>query len=225
MASRQDSRPTAAWIDIPGPNIGGLIHGVEAPTFHARTSRLAVAADITNRREHMRTLKAWTSVAVVALVLAAHAAGGSPGRRDVVRGRIAHHSRREHRSRAQRRAAGDGHGDRHDVPMGHRLLRRPRWECLVGNDRQLVRRIPAPGRACMGAGRSRRERTVVHVGRGPTTLSGTGEVVFAANDDLFPDNTGNFVVSYECRPGWGHGDDNHLHCGPPQTEQKDPPRR
>ena len=40
---------------------------------------------------------------------------------------------------------------------------------------------------------------------------GYGEVVFAANDDLFPDNTGNFVVSYECRPGWGHGDDNHLH--------------
>ena len=65
----------------------------------------------------------------------------------------------------------------------------------------------------------------VHVGSGPTTLSGTGEVVFAANDDLYPDNTSNFVVSYECRPGWGHGDDNHPHCGPPRGEKKDPPRR
>lgn len=55
----------------------------------------------------------------------------------------------------------------------------------------------------------------IHVGSGPTTLSGTGELVFAANDDLFPDNTGNFVVNVPCWPGWGLGDDNHLHCGPP----------
>jgi hypothetical protein len=54
----------------------------------------------------------------------------------------------------------------------------------------------------------------MHVGSG-STLSGAGEIVFAVNDDLFPDNTGNFVVDVPCWPGWGRGDDNHLHCGPP----------
>lgn len=55
----------------------------------------------------------------------------------------------------------------------------------------------------------------MHVGSGPATLSGVGEIVFAVNDDLFPDNTGHFVVTVPCWPGWGRGDDNHLHCGPP----------
>ena len=45
----------------------------------------------------------------------------------------------------------------------------------------------------------------VHVGSGPTTLSGTGELAFAANDDLFPDNTDNFVVtvSFSAGPAGG----------------------
>ena len=43
----------------------------------------------------------------------------------------------------------------------------------------------------------------IHVGSGPTTLRGIGELLFAANDDLFPDNTGNFVVNVPCWPGWG----------------------
>lgn len=57
----------------------------------------------------------------------------------------------------------------------------------------------------------------VQVGSGPTTLTGTGELVFAVNDDLFSDNAGSFTVtvSYECWPGWGYGDENHTHCGPP----------
>jgi hypothetical protein len=57
----------------------------------------------------------------------------------------------------------------------------------------------------------------VQVGIGPTTLSGTGELVFAVNDDLFSDNVGNFTatVSYSCWPGGGYGDENHTHCGPP----------
>ena len=56
----------------------------------------------------------------------------------------------------------------------------------------------------------------VQVGSGPTTLTGTGELVFAVNDDLFPDNTKNFVANVtSCRPGWGKGDDKHPHCGPP----------
>ena len=63
----------------------------------------------------------------------------------------------------------------------------------------------------------------VQVGSGPKTLSGTGELVFAANDDLFSDNTGSFTVtvSYACWPGWGYGDENHTHCGPPGLAGKD----
>ena len=57
----------------------------------------------------------------------------------------------------------------------------------------------------------------VQVGSGPTTLSGTGELVFAVNDDLFWDNAGSFsvTVARQCWPGWGWGDVNHDHCGPP----------
>lgn len=60
----------------------------------------------------------------------------------------------------------------------------------------------------------------MHVGSGSTTLSGAGEIVFAVNDDLFPDNTGHFLVDVPCWPGWGRGDDNHLHCGPPGVGPK-----
>jgi hypothetical protein len=69
----------------------------------------------------------------------------------------------------------------------------------------------------------------VQVGTGPTTLSGKGELVFAVNDDLFGDNSGGFLVtvSYKepgvtrtCWPGWGYGDDNHEHCGPPGQLKK-----
>jgi hypothetical protein len=56
----------------------------------------------------------------------------------------------------------------------------------------------------------------VQVGSG-STLTGTGTLVFAVNDDLFGDNAGSFTVtvSYSCWPGWGYGDRNHTHCGPP----------
>ena len=50
-----------------------------------------------------------------------------------------------------------------------------------------------------------------------------GVVEFAVNDDLFPDNTNNFVVNVtSCWPGWGNGDDKHQHCGPP-GQAKDTP--
>lgn len=61
----------------------------------------------------------------------------------------------------------------------------------------------------------------VQVGSGPTTLSGTGALVFSVNDyySYFWDNTGSFTVtatlSYACFPGWGHGDAKHPHVGPP----------
>jgi len=69
----------------------------------------------------------------------------------------------------------------------------------------------------------------VQVGSGPTTLSGTGALVFAVNDDYFGDNSGGFMVtvSYKgsgvsrtCWPGWGYGDTNHDHCGPPGLANK-----
>jgi hypothetical protein len=76
------------------------------------------------------------------------------------------------------------------------------------------------------------------VGAGPTTLFGQGELVFAVNDlrQLFDDNTGGFTVTVSsakgsgvtrtCWPGWGHGDENHEHCGPPGLANKpgDPSR-
>ena len=73
----------------------------------------------------------------------------------------------------------------------------------------------------------------VHVGSGPTTLSGKGVLVFAVNDDLFPDNTGGFTATVsskstgpqDCYPGWGHGDDNKEHCGPPGLVQPSRSRR
>ena len=72
----------------------------------------------------------------------------------------------------------------------------------------------------------------VQVGSGPTKLSGAGALVFAVNDDLFGDNWGGFMVtvSYKesgvsrtCWPGWGKGDLNHEHCGPPGLANKPPP--
>lgn len=64
----------------------------------------------------------------------------------------------------------------------------------------------------------------VQVGSGPTTLTGSGVLQFAMNDDLFGDNVGGFqvTVSYKCWPGWGYGDTNHTHCGPPGLAKKSP---
>ena len=53
----------------------------------------------------------------------------------------------------------------------------------------------------------------VQVGSGPTKLSGSGVLVFAVNDNYYPDNTG--TVGNACYPGHGYGDTNHTNCGPP----------
>jgi len=61
----------------------------------------------------------------------------------------------------------------------------------------------------------------VQVGSGPTTVSGEGVLELAVNDDYLSDNSGSFTVtvstthSATCWPGWGYGDKNHTHCGPP----------
>jgi hypothetical protein len=72
----------------------------------------------------------------------------------------------------------------------------------------------------------------VHIGSGPTKLSGKGVLVFAVNDDLFPDNTGGFTATVsvaapgpeDCYPGWGYGDDKREHCGPPGLAKPSPPK-
>jgi len=74
-------------------------------------------------------------------------------------------------------------------------------------------------------------RVARNVGTGPVRIRGTGDLVFAFNDDWFPDNTGSFTVtvtyahgaatqaSEPCTPGNGYGDANHEHTGPPgQTD-------
>jgi hypothetical protein len=70
----------------------------------------------------------------------------------------------------------------------------------------------------------------VQVGVGPTTVTGTGVLEFAVNDDYLSDNMGKFAVTVtvtssttttdKCKPGWGYGDKNHEHCGPPGQVKK-----
>ena len=70
----------------------------------------------------------------------------------------------------------------------------------------------------------------VHVGSGPTAVTGIGQLEFAVNDDFLADNTGAFSVTVTvtsskrraatCKPGWGYGDKNHEHCGPPGQIKK-----
>jgi hypothetical protein len=78
---------------------------------------------------------------------------------------------------------------------------------------------PLPGAPAYGLIARAGDGPWVQVGSGPTTLTGPGDLVLAVNDDYLPDNTGSFAVtvtlSYAYFPGWGHGDVNHAHVGPP----------
>jgi hypothetical protein len=89
----------------------------------------------------------------------------------------------------------------------------PAWNTMVSSYGGFV----LPGAPAWGLVGRVGSGSWVQVGSGPTTLSGTGAVQFAVNDDLFWDNEGSFAVtlSYACWPGWGYGDKNHRHCGPP----------
>jgi hypothetical protein len=82
--------------------------------------------------------------------------------------------------------------------------------------------FPLPGAPAWGLVGRVGSGSWVQVGTGPTTLSGTGALVFAVNDDLLVDNTGSFAVTvrWACWPGWGNGDKNHTHCGPPGLAAK-----
>jgi hypothetical protein len=87
--------------------------------------------------------------------------------------------------------------------------------------------FPAPGAPAWGLVARVGSGAWTHVGSGPTTVSGTGELQFAFNDDFLGDNSGSFAVTVTagsgsrsgCTPGWGNGDENHTHAGPPgQTD-------
>ena len=86
--------------------------------------------------------------------------------------------------------------------------------------------FPAPGAPAWGLVARVGSGPWAHVGSGPTSVAGTGVLQFAVNDDLLVDNRGSFTVtvSYACWPGWGYGDENHDHCGPPGLEH-DPSAR
>ena len=69
----------------------------------------------------------------------------------------------------------------------------------------------------------------VHIGAGPTRLSGAGVVVFAVNDDLYPDNTGEFTATVtsskaakprDCRRGSVHGDEKRQRCPRPDRVER-----
>ena len=84
--------------------------------------------------------------------------------------------------------------------------------------------FPLPGAPAWGLVARVGSGAWVQVGSGPTTLGGTGVLEFAVNDDYLADNSGSFTVTVTvttgkttgaCKPGWGHGDENHEHCGPP----------
>jgi hypothetical protein len=173
----------------------------------------------------MRTLKAWTTVvAVVALMLAAQATGARPAATTHVVGSLTVPGVRtglvlEDGQQVTVTATGTM------CPWGTAYCVGPDGNSAWATTDSWYGGYLLPGAPAWGLVGRVGNGPWVHVGSGPTTLSGTGEVVFAANDDLFPDNTSNFVVSYECRPGWGHGDENHPHCGPPRAERKDPPSR
>ncbi len=91
--------------------------------------------------------------------------------------------------------------------------------------------FPAPGAPAWGLVARVGSGPWTHVGSGPTTVSGTGALAFAVNDDYLGDNSGSFAVTVTasgsgspgtgsgCTPGWGNGDKNHTHAGPPgQTD-------
>jgi hypothetical protein len=81
--------------------------------------------------------------------------------------------------------------------------------------------FPSPGGPAWGLVARVGTGPWVQVGSGPTPLSGEGALEFAVNDDLLSDNSGSFTVTVTstlqstCWPGWGYGDKNHTHCGPP----------
>ena len=82
--------------------------------------------------------------------------------------------------------------------------------------------FPAPGAPAWGLVARVGSGAWTHVGGGPTTISGSGVLQFAVNDDYLGDNSGSFTVTVTagpsgtgCTPGWGNGDKNHAHTGPP----------
>jgi hypothetical protein len=109
-------------------------------------------------------------------------------------------------------------------PFGDSYCPGPDGNPAQGTTSTVFGGFPLPGAPAWGLVGRVGSGPWVQIGHGPTTLTGTGVVSFAVNDDLLGDNAGAFTVtvSYSCWPGWGHGDRNHTHCGPPGLAAKAP---
>jgi hypothetical protein len=107
-------------------------------------------------------------------------------------------------------------------PFGDTYCPGPDGNAAQDTTNTLFGGFPLPGAPAWGLVGRVGSGPWVQIGQGPTTLTGTGAVAFAVNDDLLGDNAGTFTVtvSYSCWPGWGYGDENHTHCGPPGLAAK-----
>jgi hypothetical protein len=109
-------------------------------------------------------------------------------------------------------------------PFGDAYCPGPDGSTAVDTTTVFLGGFPLPGAPAWGLVGRVGNGPWVQIGSGPKVLSGTGELVFAVNDDvsMLWDNGGSFTVtvSYGCRPGWGFGDRNHTHCGPPGLTAK-----
>ena len=109
-------------------------------------------------------------------------------------------------------------------PFGDSYCPGPDGNPAQGTTSTVFGGFPLPGAPAWGLVGRVGSGPWVQIGHGPTTLTGTGVVSFAVNDDLLGDNAGAFTVtvSYSCWPGWGYGDRSHTHCGPPGLAAKAP---
>ena len=107
-------------------------------------------------------------------------------------------------------------------PFGDAYCPGPDGNAAVDTTNNSYGGFPLPGAPAWGLVGRVGSGPWVQIGHGPTAVSGTGMLVFAVNDDLLADNVGSFTVtvSYACWPGWGYGDKNHTHCGPPGLAAK-----
>jgi len=107
-------------------------------------------------------------------------------------------------------------------PFGDSYCPGPGGNAAIATSASSFGGYPLPGAPAWGLVGRVGSGPWVQVGQGPTSLSGPGVLAFAVNDDLLSDNAGSFTVtvSYACWPGWGNGDRNHTHCGPPGLAAK-----
>jgi hypothetical protein len=202
-----------------------LPNGVRLPMLGMRKSRRGAAK--IDRGGDMKTLRGWTAaVAVVALTLAAQASAAGPtavSNTYTVGGQsvpgVSTGLVLTSGMTVTVTAAGAV------CPFGGSFCPGPNGYVPWDTTQSSYGGFPLPGAPAWGLIGRVGGGPWVQIGTGPKKLSGTGELAFAVNDDLLADNAGSFTVtvSYSCWPGWGYGDKNHTHCGPPGLAGKSTP--